>query len=238
MLGAKYVSDSGNTKIMGSCKVDATYVAITSSCPSSCSLKAEGCYAKYGPTGIHISKLNKEAESVNLTPIQTAKAEAQAIDQSYKGKEVPKDRALRLHVAGDSKTITGTRIINKAIGRWKKRGGGIVWSYTHAWKTVPREEWSNVEVLASINDLSEEEAAKRQGYAPALVVAEHPSEKSYTLPGSDTKWIPCPAQTRGVGCTDCKLCFNTTRLFQNGFGIAFAAHGVKKNAIKRKLNVL
>jgi hypothetical protein len=236
MNGAIYVSDSGNRKIMGTKKADATYVSIKASCPKDCDLMGEGCYAELGYVGITSHRLDDEAQG--FSPLDAARAEAKAIDDSYKGGEVPAGRDMRLHVAGDSRTLMGTRVINKAIARWKQRGGGDCWTYTHAWKHVPREEWSNVSILASISNVSEVEAARAQGYAPAIVVPEHPSEKAFQLDGCDTKFIPCPAQTRGVGCTDCRLCFNANRLHDGNFGIAFAVHGAKKNNVKRHLNVI
>jgi hypothetical protein len=236
MNGAIYVSDSGNTKIMGTKKVDATYVSIKASCPKSCPLMGEGCYAQLSYVGITTHRLDEEADG--FSPLQAARAEAKAIDESYKGGDVPTGRDLRLHVAGDSRTITGTRILNKAVSRWRKRGGGDCWSYTHAWKNVPRKEWDQVSILASVTTVDEVPAAKQQGYAPAIVVSEHPSEKVYKLEGSDVKWIPCPAQTRGVGCSDCRLCFNADRLYNENMGIAFSVHGVKKENIKRRLTVL
>jgi hypothetical protein len=237
MNGVTYVVDSGNTKIMGSKKVDATYASIKQSCPSSCSLKdGNGCYAEASFVGIQVRRLDKEAEGISA--LQMARNEANAIDNAYAGKAVPNKRDMRLHVSGDSRTLAGTKLINNAVGRWKKRGGGDCWSYTHAWKQVPRSAWSNVSILASVSNISEALEARKQGYAPAIVVSEHPSEKTFHLEGSDVKWIPCPAQTRGVGCSDCRLCFNADRLYNAGFGIAFAAHGVKKGQIKRRLNVL
>lgn len=236
MNGAIYVSDSGNTKIMGSKKVDATYCSINATCPNTCELKGNGCYAELSFVGIQTARLNNESQG--LTALQVARAEAKAIDNCYNGGAVPNERDMRLHVAGDSRTVTGSRIINSAVGRWKKRGGGDCWSYTHAWKSVPRNEWSNVSILASIKSTSEVDAARKQGYAPAIVVPEFSGDKAFQLEGSDTKWIPCPAQTRDKGCTDCRLCFDADRLYNGNFGIAFAAHGVKKGAIKKRLNVL
>lgn len=236
MNGAIYVSDSGNTKIMGSKKVDATYVSIKASCPKSCPLMGEGCYAQLSYVGMTTHRLDEEA--AGFSPLQAARAEAKAIDNAYNGNKIPSSRDMRLHVAGDSRTIGGTRLINNAVARWKQRGGGDCWSYTHAWENVPRSEWSNVSMLASISTPDESSKAQAQGYAPAIVVEEHPSEKAYQLSGSDIKWIPCPAQTRGVGCSDCRLCFDADRLFNNNFGIAFAVHGVKKESLKKRLKVI
>lgn len=236
MNGAIYVSESGNSKINGSKKVDATYVSIRASCPKSCPLMGEGCYAELGYVGITSHRLDDEAKG--MSPLEAARAEAKAIDSAYKGGPVPAGRDLRIHVAGDSRTLLGTRVLNKAVGRWKERGGGSVWSYTHAWAHVPRDEWSNVSVLASVNHASEVEAARAQGYAPAIVVPEFNGDKAFQLDGCDTKFIPCPAQTRKVGCTDCRLCFNADRLHAGNFGIAFAVHGAKKDKMKRHLNVV
>lgn len=236
MNGAKYVSDSGNAKISGSQKVDATYVSVTATCPLNCPLKDDGCYAQTGPTGIHVTRLDRETD--NISALQVARAEAQAIDNAYNAGRVPRGRSLRLHVSGDSRTVAGTRLINNAIGRWKVRGGGIAWAYTHCWDSIMRDQWSNVEMLASVDSVKDVEYARQNGYAPAIVVSEHPSERAYLLPDSDVKWIPCPAQTRNISCCDCKLCFNTERLYNSNMGIAFEAHGVKKNTIKRRLNVL
>lgn len=236
MNGVIYVSDSGNTKIMGSKKVDATYVSIAGSCPSSCELKDAGCYAQTSFVGMQVIRLNKESEG--MSALQLARAEAKAIDNSYNSGAIPAGRSMRLHVAGDSRTVTGSKIINKAVGRWKERGGEDCWSYTHAWKNVSRDEWNNVSMLASIKHIDDVKAARKQGYAPAMVVSEFDSPKTFKVKGCDTKWIPCPAQTKEVGCTDCKLCFNANRLYEGNFGIAFAAHGIKKNTIKRRLEVL
>lgn len=236
MNGAIYVSDSGNSKIMGSRKVDATYASIEASCPNSCSLKEKGCYAQLSFVGMQVRRLDTQAEGHSA--LQVARAEAKAIDESYRGGDVPKGRDLRIHVAGDSRTLAGTKLINHAVGRWKKRGGGSAWSYTHAWKNIPRSEWNNVSILASVASVDEVAEARQQGYAPAIVVPEHPSDKAYLLEGSDVKWIPCPAQTRDVGCSDCRLCFNANRLFSANMGIAFAAHGVKRNEVKRHLTVV
>ncbi len=236
MKGAIHVADSGNTKIMGSKKVDATYAAIKHTCPSSCPLKDEGCYAQTSFTGI-VNRRN-ERRAKGSSPVDVARAEAKAIDDSYNGGPVPQGRALRLHVAGDSRTLLGTRILNKSIGRWKQRGGGDCWSYTHAWRHVPREEWSNVSILASIQSTSEVEEARAQGYAPSIVVPEHPTDKAYKLPGSDTTFIPCPNQTRGIGCTDCNLCMKADWLYETNRGIAFSVHGVYKGILKRRLTVI
>lgn len=234
--GVIYKCDSDNKKLNGSLPVDCTYAPVKYTCPDSCSLKDKGCYAQNSFVGIVNRRLARRSRGAS--PLDMARAEARCIDNAYDGGAVPAGRDMRLHVSGDSRTWAGTRIINSAVGRWKLRGGGDCWSYTHAYAHVPRELWSHVSILASVDTVDQIAIARKQGYAPAIVVAQHPSEKAYTLSGSDVKFIPCPNQTRGVGCTDCRLCFNADRLFNSNMGIAFAAHGIKQNELKRHLKVV
>lgn len=238
MSSAIYVSDSSNSKLSGKeSKVDATYSSIKNSCPSTCMLKNTACYAQQSFTGLTNNRLEKSAGDKN--PLQVARDEANAIKNSYNGKAIPLNRVLRLHVSGDSRTVKGTRLINSAVGDWKKRGGGACYSYTHSWRQVRRAEWSNVSILASVDNISEVAQARKQGYAPAIVVSEHPSDKTFKIEGSDTKWIPCPAQTRdNVSCVSCRLCFDSERLFEGNYGVAFAAHGIRRDSLKRRLTVL
>jgi len=236
MNGVKYVSNSVNKKIKGSKKIDAVYVSIEGSCPKTCKLRGKGCYAQNGPMSIYVKRLDSEVG--NLTALQIARAEAKEIDNSYNGGSVPKGRGLRLHVSGDCRTFSGARIINAAIGRWKGRGGGTCFSYTHCWDHVMRETWNNVSMLASVDSIDQIVYVRENGYAPSIVVSEHLSDRVYHLPGSDIKWIPCPSQTKNVSCADCRLCMRANFLFKNNMGIAFAAHGSKKNQIKRQLKTI
>jgi hypothetical protein len=128
--------------------------------------------------------------------------------------------------------------VNAAVGRWKARGGNKAYTYTHAWNKVLRSEWSNVSVLASIDNIDQAALATEQGYACSLVVAEHKSKKAFKVKGSNITWIPCPSQTMGKTCEECRICMDADKLFRNNQGVAFAAHGVYKNAIKKRLNVI
>jgi hypothetical protein len=238
MRGAIYVQKSANTKLSGSSgRVDATYTSIKKSCPSTCELKDKGCYAQSSYVGMIVNRLDRRAKG--QTALDIARAEARTIDQAYGGRKIPNNTFLRLHVSGDSRTVKGTRLLSKAVSRWRKRGGVKAYSYTHAWKRVPQKEWGDISILASVSNLREAEEARKKGYAPALVVPEHADIKSYKLNGSDISWIPCPAQTKDdIGCSDCKLCMRADYLFDSNHGIAFAAHGISKNTLKKHLKVI
>ncbi len=235
-MSAIYVSDSGNTKLNGSRKVDATYASVQATCPKTCPFMGEGCYAQMGLMAMHTNRLDRDA--VGMTTGQVAKVEAKAIDESYKGGKVPENRNLRIHVAGDCRTAKAASTIAAAVARWQSRGGGRAWSYTHAWRTVPRTAWGTISCLASVESIADAELAVSRGYAPAIVVSEHTDERAYKLEGSDIKWVPCPQQTRGVGCSDCGLCFNADGLLERNTGIAFAAHGAGTKKVKRRLEMV
>ena len=233
--------DSRNNKIAGSHRVAASYAPTKLTCPKSCPLMDDGCYATMGRTAIHANRLN-QAVKKGMRPEQGARAEAKAIKATFKGGQIPQDgkkggRDFRLHVAGDVRTKKSAEILAGAARAWKKRGGGDMWTYTHSWRTIPRHHFGKISVLASIEKPADAEEARKQGFAPALVVQTHPSTKAFKVEGTDTEFIPCPQQTRGVACSDCRLCFSESKLFHQGKGIAFAAHGATQK-IKKHLTVV
>jgi hypothetical protein len=233
---------SGNSKIKsarGKGEVATTYASIKASCPESCELRTSGtCYAQNGMVGFTVRRL--DAATDGHAPLETAITEAAAIDAAFKGGAVPQDgakggRDLRLHTSGDCSTVEAAEIVGAAASRWAARSGGDVWTYTHAWRDVPRSAWGkDVSVLASVDNTADVAAAQAQGYTPARYVAEFPSAKGWVEAG--VRWVACPAQTRDdMGCADCRLCMDADALKARNVGIAFSAHGTRANALKRRL---
>lgn len=225
-LYALYVHDSQNAKLGGA---DATYASIAATCDRACPLYNAGCYAQGGKVALTEGRLD-----ATVSTATAARHEAAAIDGAYRGGAIPEGRDLRLHVSGDARTSTAARILAAAASRWLARGGRAVWSYTHAWRRVARDAWGAVSTLASVERPSQGAEAMRQGYAPALVVDRHPPDgRAWESHG--IKWIPCPAQTRGVACVDCRLCLDADALRARKAGITFAVHGASR---KRALTVI
>jgi hypothetical protein len=83
-----------------------------------------------------------------------------------------------------------------------------------------------------VDSIQEANEAAAAGYAPAIVVDHHPSDKVFTMEGSDIKWIPCPEQTRGTPCDRCGLCMKADWLHSENKGIAFAVHGSRSKKFK------
>lgn len=244
------ISKSQNAKIGDA----ATTYAAQGSCPSECVFfDGGGCYAEQGALGKFVTgPLNASSElAASKTPEDIAIHEAQAIDDM----EVVPGRPLRLHTVGDCKTDAAAEILSAAARRYIERGGGPVWTYTHGWRTVARESWGIVSVLASCETAQEAGLARSRGYAPSMVVERFESWKLYELAaqpapetphrGASSEWngvtgqrpgsadapvtsvriLPCPQQTSGVHCSDCRLCFNDEGLLERGTVIGFALHG-------------
>jgi len=227
-------------------KVSATYASIEGTCPSTCKFKnGGGCFAESGITGKTVKQL--DIESVMYSPEELAKIEYKALARLFRRGPIPQDggrdgtkgRDLRLHVSGDCTSNTAAMYLAKAQEEWQARGGGIVWTYTHAWRTVDRWAWGRIQVLASCETAQDVKEARERGYVPALVVREFISNKAHTLPGfGETKLIPCPAETKNTTCVQCRLCFDTARLYDKNMMIGFAVHGRDGEKAKKKLPVM
>lgn len=220
----------------------ATYMPIAQTCPSSCTFKGRGCFASSGYSGRAVRKL--EALAKGKTELELAHAEAQAIDKLDRkgvvpdgGRDGKSRRDMRLHVSGDVTEATGLDAIAAAVARWQARGGGAAWTFTHAWRALPRERWRTISVLASVETAAQVEEVRSRTYVPALTIREFPKgEKPFQIPGSDTTFIPCPAETRGTTCVTCRLCLTQEPfLFEKNKGIAFAAHGMQVTQAKKRL---
>lgn len=197
-------------------------------CPRQCPFLGNGCYAEQGPLGFTTRRMNR-ADTTDR--VKLARLEALAIG------ELSGTRPLRLHVVGDSTTRTGTKVLAKASEKYMAKHDEKVWTYTHAWRQVPRSDWGAVSVLASCESPVDVAAAHERGYAAALVVPEFNGDKAFDI-GGGFKAIPCPNQTRGRTCAECKLCLDGERLRENKLVIAFAAHGPMKKAVRYALEVL
>lgn len=236
--------------------VSTTFATIQGSCPSSCRFKRQqdgtggGCFADAGFTRIAAQQM--DVAGVGFTPIQIAQAEAEAIDRAFSGAggwrltgdRIPQDgarggRDLRIHVGGDCQDADSAAAIAGAAMRWRARGGGAVWTYTHGWREIPRDAWGPaISVLASVEIPGEIAEALERGYPAALVVAVFPAgDKAFHLPGVPTRIVPCPAETGRTTCASCRLCIDRD-LVQLGITIAFQAHGPGALQAIRRLPVL
>jgi hypothetical protein len=83
-------------------------------------------------------------------------------------------------------------------------------------------------VLASCETPTDVLEARAKGYATALVVKHFEDEKRHAVVQLDA--LPCVEQTKGVTCTDCRLCMKDDHLIASELTILFRTHSqnVKK----------
>ena len=154
-------------------------------------------------------------------------AEAEAI------RKLSGRRMLRLHTVGDCCIDEGARLLAEAAHEHTAKKGMPVFTYTHG-HTTKRESWGNISVLRSCETIKQVEKAHEDGYASAIVVEEHKSDKSYKE--GEFTFIPCPQQTgKAKNCAACKLCTQDKKLHARKAVIAFAIHGARKKQAKEML---
>lgn len=192
-------------------------------------MKDAGCYVQTGFTKFAALRLDSAARG--HTAKEVVAEEGRLIDRAFKGGQIPQDgarggRDLRIHVGGDVGSRGAAELLGEACERWVQRGGARPWTYTHLYREIPRESWGrDISVLASVHDAEDIEVARSRGYAAAIVVNAFPSDKAFTLPGSSARIIPCPAETRGTTCVNCRLCLDDKALLERNAAIAFEKHG-------------
>ena len=222
---ATAVEKSQNSKLG---RVSATYSSIRS-CSESCPLRGNGCYAEAGRVGIITKQTGKAAEREQLTKLEIAEIEGAAVDL-LSGK-LP----LRLHVVGDCDSDQAATVVASAAERYHRKAGSRVWGYTHSWRTVDYAGWDveGVAMRASCESTAQIPDAHARGFAAVVVVDQHPeSGRAWTSDQGD-KIVPCPEQTRGVTCADCRLCWSNDKAIT----VAFAAHGPKRDAVRATVSV-
>lgn len=226
---------SGDRKLSANGGVSATW-APQSTCPSAehgsaepCPFLGAGCYAETGHSGIHTRRINKAAAGRLVESL--ALQEAEQIVESLSG-----TRKLRVHVVGDCPTPDSATLIAMAMDAHERKHGQPAWTYTHAWRDVPKDSWLDARVLASCHSAAEAAEAQNRGYAVALTTPEHPTNKLYQLAGLTV--VPCPAQfkhggTRVVTCEHCTLCQSPDLLREERLVVGFEPdHGTTSQVLQ------
>jgi hypothetical protein len=202
--------------------VSATYASQVS-CPKSCQLYDNGCYAQKGLVKFQTNRVNRSNADASETAIQ----EAAAIDR-LSGK-----LDLRVHVVGDCSTNQDAAVVGSAMVRHESKHGKKAYTYTHASADVEKESWMGANVIASCDDFSEIAAAKARGYATAFVALKgtelyetFKSNGGRALVVDGQKLVGCPFECspKKPQCVDCRLCFDSERLVQLDITIVFPQH--------------
>jgi hypothetical protein len=197
------------------------------SCPSTCPLKGNGCYADSGPLRLHWDKVSDGPRGVNLQTF---------IDQL---KTLPDGTCFRLNQAGDLPHYSGfidykaLEQITNACAERKL----IAWSYTHH----RVDNMHNLEVIqkanadgltVNVSAHSQQHAAEchKQGLPAVCIVPKNESRKNWEHDG--VKFLVCPAQWSDKNCAECKLCSVADR----SCVVAFKAHGTQAKKVEATIN--
>ena len=213
----KYSISAGNSKTGAMLLVRSP----RSTCPDSCSLKGNGCYAENFPTAMHW--LKQDTVGVDFATVL------------YAVRTLPKDSIWRLFEAGDfepspenPELISSSQVLSLLSANKGKRGFG----YTH-YPVLPNLEplqlmnSSGLTINASADSLEQAKLYFELGLPTTLVVAEK-TPKDVTVDG--VRIVVCPNQSlkSKPTCLQCQLCQKPDR----DYVIGFRTHGSKKRKIK------
>jgi hypothetical protein len=221
------VENSSNSKTGN---IPVSYVE-SSTCPSSCALRSNGCYAKNGPTGYHWGRLDRGETGSDWSGFISK------IRQLWHG------QPWRYGVCGDlpgkSEVVDGVQLAQLVAANRGKKG----WAYSHKPVLMGRYAKANRNAILaanqdgftinlSANNLHHADTLASLGIAPVVaIVPSNTSRNTHTPAGR--RVVLCPATTRDrVTCARCGICQRTSREYVVGF----PAHGIqvkKADAIAR-----
>ena len=202
-------------------------------CPDACPLKAQGCYAKYGPLGMIWSAMTAAGPDSTFKNGRSDVATLSWERFLSAVKALKPDSLWRHNQAGDLPGIAD-KIDTKALRQLVKANAGKRgFTYTHK----PVDNKANAQAVAHANangftvnlsadDLKEADELASLAIGPVVVVLSdtvNGPEKIHTQGGR--RVVVCPATYRDdVTCKSCGLCSIATRKTIVGF----PAHGAAK----------
>jgi len=218
------------TKISSNSKTGTIPVTVSNrgTCPPSCPLLKNGCYAEGYYTQLHWDKVTNGERGTNWDEFISAI------------KSLPKRILWRHNVSGDlvgANDIIDAKALAQLVRANRNKSG---FTYTH----YPMDNDNNVQAVKRANDagftinlsannINQADHYKALGVAPVVVVVAEDCEKVTFTPNMN-KIIVCPAQTSDkVTCSSCGLCQKTDRTYIIGFRV----HGTYTKKAKLSLSI-
>jgi len=189
------------------------------SCPRSCALYNNGCYAENHHGGRHWLAMPVAATSINI------------IELCERIKRLPKGQLWRHNTAGDlpgvNEELDATQLDMIVAANRGKRGFTYTHKYNHA-DNIELIEAANKDgftINLSANNAEEADALSDLTSCPVVVVLPtKATAKHYKTPeGRDI--VTCPAAIHeNITCATCGICADAKR----SFIVGFPAHGTRK----------
>ena len=218
------------TKVSSNSKTGAIPVTVSNrkTCPPSCPLLKNGCYAEGYYTQLHWDKVTTGERGTNWD------------DFINSIKSLPKKILWRHNVSGDlvgSNDIIDSVALAQLVQANKNKSG---FTYTH----YPMDNDNNIQAVKmaniggftvnlSANNIQQADYYKSLNIAPVVVVVGEECEK-VTFTPNNNKIVVCPAQTsEKVNCSSCGLCQKQDR----DYIIGFRVHGTYTKKAKISLSI-
>ncbi len=223
MTKVLFTQKSGNKKLgpIPTCLVQQT------TCPSTCPLKSNGCYAKSGAIGYHWRRVETDG-----LPWGSFLDKVRAL---------PEGQIWRYGGAGDlpgeNLTIDEVELAELIQANSGRRG----FTYTHKpltvenLKAITAANSSGLTVNISAWDAADADVALRKGAGPVVCLIPWGTPDVSKTPDGATV-IACPAQTRDdVTCLKCKLCADPKRKVVIGFSPHGSGQGRGGKSVNERL---
>lgn len=225
-----YLTKKSKNKKTGKIPVTITEIK---SCPTSCILKNKGCYAKYGPLGMHWKKIKAKNKH--------------ALKWKQFCNEIKKfndGQIWRHNQAGDLPGLNEKIDAKKMRELVKANKGKKGFTYTHKpvlrtsyalnnRRIIKRSNSNGFTINLSANNIEEADRLIDLNIAPVTTLLPSDSPIKLKTPKRN-KVIVCPAEYKDTNCKKCKLCsINNRKII-----IGFRAHGTAKNAVNNILRKL
>lgn len=192
-------------------------------CPTTCKLKNNGCYAENWPLRLHWDKVSSGIGK-NTVPYE---------DFLLQIKALPKGTLWRHNQAGDLEHSGGTINAKALLDLARANIGRAGFTYTHHKpstanrKVIAAANAAGFTVNLSADTLAEADKLLALRIGPVVAIVP-PGWKGDTPAGN--KVTVCPAQRmEHMTCAICQLCANPNRHAI----VAFEAHGGRKGAVMR-----
>jgi hypothetical protein len=187
--------------------VYATYREVGCTCPQSCALLGNGCYAQHGNVALHARRGTQSPVDGDML-------------LGWMESQIPPERLVRHHVSGDlfRDDQPDMPYIEALMEGHRRRSDLDGWLYTHGWRKLDARRLNslrNLTVNASADTMDEALEAHRAGWPTTVVV--DPDQACVYLKEADTRLVICPQQTHDVKCSDCQLCLKSERKAIVGF---------------------
>lgn len=203
----------------------------SATCPDACPIKLKGCYAKYGPVGMHWRKLDAGTS-------KNAK-EWEGFLQDVK--RIARGGLWRHNQAGDlngADDVVDNVSLEQLV--WANRGKkGFTYTHypvldnqsnysIHNRNSIGNANSRGFTINLSGNDVNHADQLKALNIAPVVVLMPRDAEKVSHTPAGN-KVVICPAEnTDKVTCMTCGLCAKADR----DYIIGFRAHGTAAKTVE------